>query len=135
MLPVCCLRGGQAMAMPDVCKTPAPPPAAPLPVPYPNTAIMNMATKFAPKVLITGSPALNQGSKVPMTNGDEAGSIGGVTSGKIKGPMKFTMGSTKVKFAKKPAVRCSDPTGHNGSNPNAPCGRVAVPSQTKVLAR
>jgi hypothetical protein len=131
MLPACTIAGGQAMAMPDVCLTPAPP-APPIPIPYPNIAMFNMALGFAATVLVGGSPALNLQSKCPISSGDEAGVNGGVTSGVFIGPHKFNMGSIKVQIGGQPAVRMTDPTGQNGTSPNA-MGTVMAPSQMKVL--
>jgi hypothetical protein len=130
----CTMAGGTAFAMPDTCNTPAPP-AGPVPVPYPNTAVLNMATGFAPTVMIAKMPALNLQSIVPITSGDEPGVAGGVVSGMIKGPAKFMAGSVKVQIAGQPCVRLTDPTAHNGTSPNAPGGMVIAPSQTRVMAR
>jgi hypothetical protein len=40
-----CSMGGMQFAMPDVCLTPIPSPAGPIPtpIPYPNTAMLPMA--------------------------------------------------------------------------------------------
>jgi hypothetical protein len=130
---VCTVAGGSALAMPDTCQTPAPP-GPPVPMPYPNTATLNMATGFAPTVMVANMPALNVQSIVPLTAGDEAGTVGGVVSGMIKGPAKFVTSSVKVQIGGQPCVRLTDTTAHNGTNPNAPAGNVIAPSQTKVLA-
>lgn len=125
------MAGGQCMAAPDVCKTPSP--GGPVPVPYPNIALPNTADpgSCTQKVKIINMPALNLGSKIPMTNGDQAGSAGGVVSGTIMGPAKFNKGSQKVKFEGKAAVMLTSPTGQNGQNPNAQ-GAAVAPSQTLV---
>ena len=77
---VCTIAAGQAMAMPDTCKTPAPP-APPVPIPYPNFAMTQMASPASTKVLIGGSPALMKTSEIPLTSGDEPGVAGGVGLG------------------------------------------------------
>jgi hypothetical protein len=131
MFPACTVAGGQAMGTPDVCLTPAPP-APPVPVPYPNIAMMNLATGFVPTVLVGGMPALNMQSMISISSGDEAGVNGGVASGTFIGPAKFLKGSAKVQIGGQPSVRMTDSTGQNGSTPNA-VGTVMAPSQTKVL--
>ena len=126
------MAGGMCMAFPDVCKTPAPP-LPPIPIPYPNMGMCNTATGFSTKVKVCMKEALTTKVKIPQSSGDEAGAAGGVVSGMIKGPVKFTMGSTKVKFEGNPAVKATSPTAHNGSNANMPAGMQTVPSQFKVM--
>jgi len=125
-------QGGMCMAFPDVCKTPAPP-LPPIPIPYPNMAMCNTATGFSTKVKICMKEALTTKSKIPSSQGDEAGVAGGIVSGMNLGEAKFTMGSTKVKFEGNPAVKATSPSAHNGSNANMPAGMQTVPSQFKVM--
>jgi hypothetical protein len=122
-------ENGQCMAMPDVCQTPAPP-APPIPVPYPNIGLPMMGNPTTLKVLICGMPALTKSSKITITNGDQAGAVGGVVSGKIMGPAEFINGSMKVKLEGNPAVRLADPTKQNDGNT---VGAVLAPSQAKVM--
>lgn len=122
------MAGGQCMATPDVCKVPTP--GGPVPTPFPNIGMPPMATSPATKVLVSGMPALTKESKIPLTNGDEAGAAGGVVSSKIMGQAEFIMGSMKVKFGGQFAVRLSDPTKQNDGNA---VGSVLAPSQSKVM--
>lgn len=122
------LAGGQCMATPDVCQVPTP--AGPVPTPFPNIGMPPMATGAAQRVLVSGMPALTKASKIPLTNGDQAGATGGVVSGQIMGEVEFVMGSTKVKFEGQFAVRLSDPTKQNKGNA---MGSVLAPSQSKVM--
>ncbi|HTN67413.1 MAG TPA: DUF4150 domain-containing protein [Burkholderiaceae bacterium] len=122
-------QNGQCFAMPDVCKTPAPP-APPVPIPYPNIAMPMMGNPATTKVLISGMPALTKSSKITISNGDQAGVAGGVASSKIMGPAEFIMGSMKVKLEGNPAVRLGDPTKQNDGNA---VGTVLAPSQAKVM--
>jgi hypothetical protein len=122
------IGGGQLMAMPDVCLTPTP--AGPVPMPYPNMASPSLGAPPAEKVLISGAPALNMNAEIPMTEGDQAGTNGGVTCGMMSGPAKFTEGSTKVMIAGSPAVRLTTPTSQNQNNA---VGAVLAPSQTVVM--
>jgi Domain of unknown function (DUF4150) len=125
--------GGMCTAFPDVCKVPAPP-APPIPTPFPNMAMLMQANRAtcALKVKIMNMPVVHVNSMIPMTSGDEAGSLGGVVSGMIKGPAKFTKGSLKVKVMGMPVAFQTCPIGQNGTNANAPLGIHDTPSQPKV---
>lgn len=128
-----CQMGGMNMATPDVCKTPSPP-GAPVPIPYPNIAqgaTANPGT-VAKKVLISGAPAHTLQTTIPMSNGDNAGVVGGVMSGMIMGPCRHLMGATNVLIGGNPATKMTDPTGQNGSSQNVP-GSTIAPAQTKVM--
>jgi hypothetical protein len=125
-------QGGQCLAMPDVCKTPSPP-LPPIPIPYPNMGMCNQATNASVKVMIVNKEVITLKSKIPKSQGDEAGVAGGLVSGMNMGPASFKMGSSKVKIEGQPVVRLTSMTAHNGSNANAPAGTQVAPSQTKVL--
>lgn len=127
---VCTIGGGSTMAMPDVCKTPAPP-APPIPTPYPNTAELMMAVPMVPNVLVGGSPSINKASKIPLSNGDTAGLAGGVVSGSFMQEVEVIMGSMIVSIGGKPAVRNGDPVKANKGNA---VGSIIAPSQTIVMA-
>jgi hypothetical protein len=119
-----------ATAVTDVCNTPSP--AGPVPMPYPNTAMLMTAnpSTTVKNVIVMGMPVLNEQSVIPMTNGDNAGVNLGVVSGMVMGPCTFKSGSQKVNFGGKPAVFMTCQTGHNGqNNPNA-MGTVVAPSQS-----
>ena len=132
LLPASTNGGGNCMAFPDVCKTPAPP-AGPLPIPYPNTAMLNQATKTSKKVLIVKKGAVTTKSEIPKTMGDEPGTAGGMVSGRNMDKLTFKQGSSKVSVEGAPLVYVTATTGHNGANANAPAGAQVAPSQTKVL--
>ena len=121
--------GGEDVAFPDVCLTPAPP-APPVPLPYPNTASRPMATNAVSKVLIAGTPAHNMNTEIPTSNGDEAGANTGVASGRVMGPSRCTTGATKVLIGAMPGTRLTSTTMQNGTNAVGAC---IEPSQTKVL--
>ena len=123
------LQGGQCLAMPDVCQVPAPP-APPIPTPFPNVAMPMIGNPAATKVFIAGTPALHKGSKIPQTDGNQPGVIGGVISGTIMGQAEFLVGSMTVKLQGNPAVRLGDLTKHNNGNA---FGAVLAPSQTVVM--
>jgi uncharacterized Zn-binding protein involved in type VI secretion len=127
---ICTVGGGSTMAMPDVCKTPAPP-APPIPLPYPNMAQMVMGMPPVQNVLVSGAPALNKASKIPLSSGDEPGVAGGVVSGTFIQEVEFIMGSMIVTIGGKPAVRLGDPVKANKGNA---VGSVIAPSQAVVMA-
>lgn len=106
--------GGMSMVFPDVCKTPTP--GGPVPIPYPNIGQANMTSKGTKKVKTDGQMAMVKGAKYSMTSGDEAGSVGGVISSKIKGEAEYLMYSFDVKFEGKNACRLGDPLWHNKKN-------------------
>lgn len=112
------INQGIAFAFPDVCLTPAPP-SSPVPIPYPNVAMLSDATPVsdeANKELLIGSDskhALLEGSKVSSSSGNEAGS-----SGKTKGECEITTASTSVLYGpdSKGIARFMDPTTQNDKN-------------------
>jgi hypothetical protein len=131
-MPASTKAGGTAFAMPDVCLTPAPP-APPVPVPYPNTAQLASANGTVSKVVVENKETVVEGSKMPNSSGDEAGTNGGVTSGVNMGPVEHKVFSSKVFFDGKKATYLTAVTGHNGTNANMPAGAQIAPSQAKVF--
>ncbi len=131
MFPVTTKAGGMSTAMPDVCKTPSP--AGPIPIPYPNIAMVAQGnpSTFSKKVKVVNQPVALKGAKTTMTSGDEAGSAGGVVSGKIKGEAEFITQSSKVKAEGKNVVYHTCQLLHNAKN--TPPAVQSVPSQMKVL--
>ncbi len=124
---------GQAVAFPDVCKTPMPPLGEPVPIPYPNEATMieaDVAT-CSKSVFICGAKALTLRTQIMSSQGDDAGIEMGVVSEEVMGPMGFTMGSEMVFMDGAPAVFLDSLTKHNGECPNAE-GATISPSQVKV---
>jgi uncharacterized Zn-binding protein involved in type VI secretion len=135
MMPASTNGGGDCFAFPDVCKTPAPP-APPIPIPYPNMAMLNQASSgtLSSKVKIMGKKAATKNTEISMSSGDEAGSAGGgMVSNKFKGPAKFKQGSSKVKIEGHEGAYHGAMIGQNdASNNNMPAGHQVSPSQTKV---
>src|SRR6185503_1602205 len=106
---------GITTAFPDVCKTPAPP-APPIPIPYPNIAKSSDTASGASTVKCDGNPTCVKDSNFSMSTGDEAGSLLGVASNKIKGKAEFVNFSFDVKFEGKGVARAFDPMLHNDKN-------------------
>jgi hypothetical protein len=131
-MPVATMAGGMCFGFPDVCKTLVGP--ATVPLPYPNIGQLPVGAQTTVKVLVENMPAYTQGSKLPMSNGDEAGALGGVVSGMVMGEIAFRTTSSKVSFQGQKVVVLTAMTAHNGSNANMPAGILVAPSQAKVLA-
>jgi hypothetical protein len=129
-----CQMGGENMGGPDVCLTPVPTPAGPVPtpIPYPNIAMVPTALPptAALTVLISGTPGHNMNTTVPMSNGDNAGVNMGVASGTVMGPCRHVMGSVGVFFMGSPATRLACPTMQNSTNT---VGATLIPSQVRVM--
>jgi hypothetical protein len=106
---------GVTIAFPDVCKTPAPP-APFVPIPYPNIAKSSDTSKGASTVKCDGNPTCVKDSNFMLSTGDEAGSLMGVASNKIKGKAEFVNFSFDVKFEGKNVARALDLMLHNDKN-------------------
>src|SRR5580704_9003567 len=89
--------GGISTAFPDVCKTPAPP-APPIPIPYPNVAQSRDTAQGAKTVNCDGNPVCVKDSNFMVSTGDEAGSLFGVASNKVKGKAEFVNFSFDVQI-------------------------------------
>jgi hypothetical protein len=110
--------GGVSLAL-DICKTPTP--AGPVPIPYPNTALSSDSAQTSKQVTCDGQAICLQDSNFAVSAGDEAGSAGGVASGKIKGKAEFVLYSFDVKVEGKNVPRALDTMLHNEKNtPPAP---------------
>ena len=127
MFPIATTAGGMSQGAPDVCKVPAPP-APPVPTPFPNMAQNAQAQGTTLTVKVMNMPCLTKMSQIPMSQGDEAGVAGGVTSGMNMGPMTIKMGSAKVKIEGNDAFMQLKTTAHNGSSANLPMASHATPS-------
>lgn len=106
---------GVTIAFPDVCKTPAPPLPF-VPIPYPNIAMSSDSMQTAKKVKAKGCPICIKDSNFKMSSGDEAGSLLGMVSQKIKGKAEFVMSSFDVKAEGKGVTRALDIMLHNDKN-------------------
>lgn len=124
MLPACNSGAGMNVGFPDVCVTPVGP--VPTPIPYPNMALNATAVPFAPNVLVSFVPALNMGATMPITLGDQAGTLS-----PFMGPGRYTMGNPTVMVNALPAVSLLCPT--TGNNMVNALGAAVVPSVTNVF--
>jgi len=114
----CKVANGKTLAaMPDVCLSPPTPPAGPVPIPYPNTAMASDTTNGSKTVQIGGDEVmLKDQSTFKKSTGDEAAtkSLGmGVVSHQIQGEANFCAWSMDVKFEGQNVPRHLDLTLHN----------------------
>jgi hypothetical protein len=132
MFSISTMMGGTCNAFTDSCKTPAPP-GPPVILPYPNLAMLMMANKAtcSKRVTIMGQAVFTKQSMIPSSTLDEAGSLGGVVSGVIKGPAMAKTASQLVKIEGAPAVYQTCVMGQNGVNANC-VGLQDTPSQPVV---
>lgn len=129
--------GGKGVAPGDVCLTPPPPPAGPLPVPYVNMLSAGDLTKGSKTVKIDGEPtALESDSEVSTSTGDEPGTQGGnVVTHKTKGKGFFQSWSFTVKVEGKGVCVHGGLMGQNsGSMPAGCMDPTAMTSFTATLA-
>jgi hypothetical protein len=106
---------GVSIAFPDVCKTPAPP-APFVPIPYPNIAKSADTASGAQNTTCDGNPVCVKDSNFKMSTGDEAGSLLGMVSAKIKGKAEFVNYSFDVQIEGKSVPRAMDMMLHNDKN-------------------
>ena len=108
-------KEGICMAMPDVCDSPVPS-SSPVPIPYPNIAQLSSATGTAATVKAGGKEVIVEDSEIPTSSGDEAGTVGGQTSGTFMQKCTFAEFSGTVKAEGKGIVRQLDATKQNDEN-------------------
>ncbi|MCF6323060.1 MAG: DUF4150 domain-containing protein [Gammaproteobacteria bacterium] len=107
--------GDKAVASaPDVCKTPVG--SAVVPVPYPNISQSSTLKKGSKTVKINGQPTALKGSTFASSDGDQAGSLGGIASGVTGKETEFISYSFDVKIEGRNVVRHADMTTHNKKN-------------------
>ena len=109
------MAGGLSTAtIPDVCKTPSP--GGPVPVPYPNIAQIITLASGTTTVKTDKIMAANKGSKFSLSNGDNAGTVGGVKSNVFMKEATWILYSFDVKMDGKNACRLTDKMFHNSEN-------------------
>jgi hypothetical protein len=106
--------GISTATMPDVCKTPSP--GGPVPIPYPNIAKQSSLTDGTTTVFAKGKMIAVKGSHYSSSNGDEAGTAGGVKSNVNMKATDWITYSFDVKMDGKNACRHTDKKFHNNQN-------------------
>jgi hypothetical protein len=107
---------GITTVFPDVCKTPAPPAPSPIPIPYPNIAKSSDTTMGAKTVQCDGNPVCVRDSNFVVSTGDEAGTLFGILSNRVKGKAEFVNFSFDVQIEGKNVPRAFDLMLHNDKN-------------------
>ena len=107
--------GFSKATLPDVCKTPSP--GGPVPMPYPNFATSSSLSNGTTSVKLDGSNmAAHKPSEYAMSQGDEPGTLGGVTSNTFKKQTNWITFSLDVYFEGEPVCRLTDKKFHNNKN-------------------
>lgn len=106
--------GISTATIPDVCKTPSP--GGPIPVPYPNIARQSSLQSGTTTVKANGQMIAVKGSQYGSSNGDEAGTAGGVKSGVNMKATDWITYSFDVKMDGQNACRHTDKKFHNNQN-------------------
>jgi uncharacterized Zn-binding protein involved in type VI secretion len=127
--------GGKGVAPADVCLSPPPPPAGPVPVPYVNSVSASDLADGSKTVTIDGeATALEDASSVSTSTGDEAGTQGGnVVTHKTKGKAYFKLWSFTVQIEGKGVCRHGDTMGQNCMS--GPPGCVDMAALVTFLTR
>jgi hypothetical protein len=107
-------NGISTATVPDVCKTPTP--GGPVPMPYPNIAQSITLSDGTTTIKGDKAMAANKGSKFAISNGDQAGTLGGVKSNVFMKEATWILYSFDVKLEGKNACRLTDPMYHNAEN-------------------
>jgi Domain of unknown function (DUF4150) len=101
--------------VPDVCKTPSP--AGPVPIPYPNVSQSTTLDKGTTTVKADGGMMIAiKGSEFSLSNGDNAGTVGGVKSNTFMKESTWILYSFDVKMDGGNACRLSDKKFQNHEN-------------------
>ena len=121
-------KGSNGISMatiPDVCKTPSP--GGPVPIPYPNISQSTTLAKGTTTVKADGGMMIAiKGSEFSMSNGDNAGTAGGVKSSTFMKESTWILYSFDVKMDGQSACRLTDKKFQNHENA-ANLGGVAQP--------
>lgn len=127
--------GGQGIAPGDVCLSPPPPPAGPVPVPYVNSLMASDLSNGSKTVKVDGEPtALEDQSEISTSMGDEPGTQGGnVITHKTKGKGFFSLWSFTVKFEGKGVCRHGDMMGQNSASTPPGCFDAAATVRLMML--
>lgn len=124
MLPASNRGSGTNLGSPDLCLTPVG--TSTVTIPYLNTALQAQSQNAAKVVYVAMMNALNTGSTVSSSNGDEAG-----TAHYSKcGSCAYTTGAPTVYVESMPAIVLTSATSQNAGN----CvGTVSTPGAANVL--
>lgn len=112
--------------IPDVCKTPSP--GGPIPIPYPNISQSATLDKGTTTVKADGGMMIaTKGSEFSLSNGDNAGTAGGVKSSTFMKESTWILYSFDVKLDGNNACRLSDKKFQNHENTADLMGAMGAP--------
>lgn len=106
--------GGMSIVFPDVCNTPMP--SGPVPIPYPNIGQASDTSGGPTTVTADGCMPMTKGAQYAKSSGDEAGTAGGLLSGRNMGGCEFVSYSFDVMFEGNNVCRLGDSLLHNARN-------------------
>lgn len=128
-------KGSNAISMatiPDVCKTPTP--GGPVPIPYPNISQSTTLDKGSSTVKADGGMMIAiKGSEFSMSNGDNAGTAGGVKSSTFMKESTWILYSFDVKIDGQNACRLTDKKFQNHENTADLGGTVVAPTPVGTI--
>lgn len=122
-----------AATIPDVCKTPSP--GGPIPIPYPNMSQSATLAKGTTTVKADGMMAAIKGSEFSLSNGDEAGTVGGVKSNTFIKESTWILCSFDVKMDGEGACRLTDKKFQNHENTVDMMGTGGAPVTVAALQK
>ncbi len=103
--------GGKSVVFPDICKT-----ALLVPLPYPNVAKSVNIAGGSMTVKICGEMGTVKDCIYDVSQGDEAGTTGGIATSTFIAQAAFTNYSFDVKIEGRNACRMGDSMTHNNEN-------------------
>jgi hypothetical protein len=106
-----------------------------VPIPYPNIAQSITLSNGTTTVKGDKVMAANKGSKFSLSNGDNAGTIGGVKSNVFMKEATWLLYSFDVKMDSKNACRFTDPMYHNSENTVNLAGECQSPRIIKAIGQ
>ncbi|MEW9898545.1 DUF4150 domain-containing protein [Chitinivorax sp. PXF-14] len=125
-------NGISTATIPDVCKTPTP--GGPVPIPYPNISQSTTLSKGTTTVKADGGMMVAiKGSEFSMSNGDEAGTVGGVKSSTFIKESTWILYSFDVKMEGQGACRLTDKKFQNHENTADLAGTIQDPKTVVEL--
>jgi hypothetical protein len=125
-------NGISTATIPDVCKTPSP--GGPVPIPYPNISQSNTLANGTTTVKADGGMMIAiKGSEFSLSNGDNAGTAGGVKSSTFMKESTWILYSFDVKMDGKNACRLTDKKFQNHENTADLAGTIQDPKTVAEL--
>ncbi|WP_457331027.1 DUF4150 domain-containing protein [Rhizobacter sp. P5_C2] len=124
--------GVSTATVPDVCKTPSP--GGPVPIPYPNISQSSTLANGTTTVKADGGMMIAiKGSEFSTSNGDNAGTLGGVKSSTFMKESTWILYSFDVKMEGRNACRLTDKKLQNHGNTADMAGELQMAIAVQTL--